>query len=143
MARPTINPANLAPENTMAPQAPVAPAAEAPPVAENNTPAAVAAATNSPVVADTLGPVPSNPNVQLDEAEKIAGAKKGDKLVVHNPNIRPMRDPHTKDFFPAGEHVRVKEAGNWTIMQIGAGILKIGDPELVGEKPKKDEDTDA
>lgn len=142
----TINPSTLAQGATenpaMAPQVKPPEASPVPPVdenADNNNPPAVG---ETQPVADHLGPIPPRPNIQLSEAEEIAGMKKGDKGVVHNPNSRPMRDPHTKDYFPPGEHVRVKEAGNWTIMQIGAGVLLPGNADLIGEKPKKDDGED-
>lgn len=79
------------------------------------------------------------PNGAVNTAPEKKKWKKGEKAFVHNPNPRPMRDPYTEDRFPPGEVVRVKELGNWTIMQLEAGILLPGDPDLVGVKPKSDD----
>lgn len=68
-------------------------------------------------------------------ADAIAGTKlnEGDRCVIVNRNVRTMRDPLTGDTYYPGIHTRVAKLGVWTIIQIHAGILTIGDDALVGE----------
>lgn len=66
-------------------------------------------------------------------AEERVGVKVGGKCTVLNTSVRTLRDPYTEDRFYPGKHTRVKELGVWTLQQLDAGILTLGDEKMAGE----------
>lgn len=134
------------PVETAATDTPPAETADTPPV-EKTDEVVEGDAPAAPVVNETpvtkpaednphhsiLDPLPNAPPMTKTEHEQAAATlEKGGKAFIFNPSVRPLRDPFSGDRYPNGQTVRVKELSNWTIMQVQAGILRVGKAEDVG-----------
>jgi len=108
--------------------------------------AAVAAAGGNDPNADPSVDMAALEAQKKESDDKVAAAKEakalkvGQKAFIYNPQERTLRDPYTGDKFPFGTTVKVKELGQWTIVQVSEGILREGKEDDVGVETEDNSD---